>query len=120
MIKSRPDVTFESPMPEWCRFDLAKACVAKDWLFMLPGKHAVDALRRGWEDFQQCHTLVNVNRTKIAETFVKSGMGSTLSSRDPAAVHWHGPTCAVGDVPDSAGECRRPDGGEAEGHPKGR
>ena len=79
VIKSRPDVTFTSPMPKWCVFDMHKACSARDWLFMLPGEVAVAALKRGWAEFNACRTVVNENRTKIAEIFVRAaGMGKEL------------------------------------------
>ncbi|KAH8047311.1 hypothetical protein SO694_00041010 [Aureococcus anophagefferens] len=79
VIKSRPDVTFTSPMPRWCAYDLEKACSARDWLFLLPGSVAVAALKRAWREFQECKTIVNQNRTRVAEIFVRaSGMGKEL------------------------------------------
>lgn len=80
VVKTRPDVTFVSPMPPFCAFDYAtKACSARDWLFMLPGSVAVKGLKRGFEEFLQCKTIMNQNRTKIAELIVRAtGMGKEL------------------------------------------
>lgn len=80
VLKSRPDVTFVGPSPPFCAFDYAsRACSARDWLFMLPGSVAVRALKRGYEEFLQCRTIMNRNRTKIAEIIVRAaGMGKEL------------------------------------------
>ncbi|KAJ8603280.1 hypothetical protein CTAYLR_006939 [Chrysophaeum taylorii] len=80
VIKSRPDVTFAGPAPPYCAFDYdTKACTARDWLFMLPGSVAVKALKRGYEEFEMCRTIMNRNKTKIAEIIVRaSGMGKEL------------------------------------------
>mmetsp|Transcript_32244 Transcript_32244/g.102814 ORF Transcript_32244/g.102814 Transcript_32244/m.102814 type:complete len:330 (-) Transcript_32244:189-1178(-) len=82
VLKSRPDVTFTSPMPPYCAFDYAtKACSARDWMFMIPGSVAVDALKRGFQEFQSCRTIMNRNRTKIAEIVVRaSGIGKELTT----------------------------------------
>ena len=69
-------------MPRWCAYDLEKACSARDWLFLLPGSVAVAALKRAWREFQECKTIVNQNRTRVAEIFVRaSGMGKELKPR---------------------------------------
>jgi len=80
VLKSRPDVTFTGDIPPYCAFDYrTQACSARDWLFMLPGSIAVRALKRGYEEFQLCRTIMNQNRTKIAEIVVRaSGMGKEL------------------------------------------
>jgi len=80
VIKSRPDVTFAGPAPPYCAFDYeTKACSSRDWLFMLPGSVAVKALTRGYDEFLACRTLMNRNRTKIAEIVVRAtGMGKEL------------------------------------------
>lgn len=80
-LKSRPDVTFTSPMPPFCAFDYAtQVCAARDWLFMLPGSIAVEALRRGYDEFSQCKTLMNRNKTKLADLVVRAtGIGKELT-----------------------------------------
>ena len=80
VLKSRPDVTFATPIPPFCAFDYTtKACSARDWIFMLPGSVAVKALKRGYDEFNSCKTIMNRNRTKIAETVVRAtGMGKEL------------------------------------------
>ena len=80
VLKSRPDVTFTSSIPPFCAFDYATAaCSARDWLFMIPGSVAVRALKRGYEEFEKCRTIMNQNRTKIAEIIVRAtGIGKEL------------------------------------------
>lgn len=107
VIKSRPDVTFLSPMPPWCAYDLArKACSARDWLFMLPGSVAVAALRRGWHEFENCRTVVNQNRTRIAEVFVRAtGMGKELKE----GMSLPDPNCKPKTRGAPTPDCARPD-----------
>ena len=87
VIKSRPDLTPLTPLWPHCEMDLEFACQSRDWMFMLPGRAAIPALRKGWERFQSCaketQTLSQgTSKMPIAESLVRGGMGAILSPRE--------------------------------------
>ena len=79
VIKSRPDVAFKSPIADHCHYDMGHVCAHRDWVFMLPGEHAVRALKRGYEEFLACKTFLSQGKVKIAESIMRSfGLGKEL------------------------------------------
>jgi len=109
VLKSRPDVTFVGQIPPFCAFDYrTKACSARDWMFMLPGIIAIKALKRGYQEFLRCNTLMNRNKTKIAEVVVRAtGMGKEMLA-GMGEPDKHCKHCPHNDPsPESCPECKR-------------
>jgi len=89
VFKVRPDLSFVDPMPPFCKWNRGVACLARDWLFMLPGDTGPDALRAGFAAFTVCDHMM---WPRILEAWNNQGIGKALrgdqkSARPPATSH---------------------------------